>query len=833
MRNVFRLIREQYSIGMAYDNIYCGTWKITSCNSIPGESGASGIEGTEFTLSENGDVIWKVKEGTEPMPFFNCETYEVTVNESKYDRPFSLLCLLEMGYLSDMKITSSNGQEFLVHSTILNVANPSINWTQPSCPLQGLPEDVLYATLYYLYCECLVSGLQEETAKSCLQYVGQLPGFSRFAEMCKQVLKSFSLKQQLLSLVNDIHTCACNMVDYFNGITLGSQFNDGNGAARLYCVIKQTLKEVAVAGASLLLLCDLVYWRNHELLTEERYEVLKYCKSRLPVFLDQIQKFIEVIREMITNFSREEMLTITHYVVLETEGRFEVLIQLLVEVRTALKQVINGTEERNNSQNLKEGDVLSSSVKNTLRMKELSKLRNFHERFNMWLQNLLRKKESIPSFTKDDKTRFIFHIFEHLDDKLPMLFVGIKELQAAIDENLTIEEWKSIFKLGTSKVAWLLNNVMSYRSTLQKALNSINEFVNHEQFTHNLVQLGLLDPQNPLTHIENMSSTSRSYNHSPSRASRVNFTNLLFQPPLSKNSLLGKSFIELFKNGQETDMMFRLIKVHDATDTVIDYTHGYPIDQSTIEHEIEIHEIKAHSVVIAAYCDWFRQTLISQESTDRTIVVHDSSPEIFRMFLEYLYGGHLETRQLSMEQLAHLMFLSEKYQVNPLKHQLEETFENLIDEDTAFLILVIGVQFKCNTLRNTALDFIAVKNIAINKDSFIGHPECVKSEIMDIITGAEVSDEVLCPSQSEAASSSFISEAFKGLKELTPDLEVSINEEIQAASICNSPQNTREEDTCVTELRNLVGECLPHEELLHICQVASCDVNQALDLLLC
>ncbi|XP_022236125.1 uncharacterized protein LOC111083746, partial [Limulus polyphemus] len=229
-----------------------------------------------------------------------------------------------------------------------------------------------------------------------------------------------------------------------------------------------------------------------------------------------------------------------------TEGRLEILVQLLLEVRTALKQVINtcnGSAERKNSDSLKKGNVLSSSLKNTLHMKELANLRNFHERFNMWLQNLLRKKESLTSFSRDDKTTFIFHIFEQLDDKISMLFVGIKELQAAVDENLTMEEWKYIFKLGTSKVAWLLSNVMSYRSTLQTALNHLNEFVNHEQFTQNLVQLGLLNPQitklgdillqqNTLdianTHVEQMSSTSTNYIHDASRVSQVCYYSFLF-----------------------------------------------------------------------------------------------------------------------------------------------------------------------------------------------------------------------------------------------------------------------------------------------------------------
>ena len=32
---------------------------------------------TEFALDENGDVTWEVQDEAEPLPLFNCETYEV------------------------------------------------------------------------------------------------------------------------------------------------------------------------------------------------------------------------------------------------------------------------------------------------------------------------------------------------------------------------------------------------------------------------------------------------------------------------------------------------------------------------------------------------------------------------------------------------------------------------------------------------------------------------------------------------------------------------------------------------------------------------------------
>ncbi|GFQ70934.1 uncharacterized protein TNCT_259211 [Trichonephila clavata] len=43
---------------------------------------------TEFTLDESGDVTWNVPEDTEPMPFFNCETYELYSSNPHYLRFF-------------------------------------------------------------------------------------------------------------------------------------------------------------------------------------------------------------------------------------------------------------------------------------------------------------------------------------------------------------------------------------------------------------------------------------------------------------------------------------------------------------------------------------------------------------------------------------------------------------------------------------------------------------------------------------------------------------------------------------------------------------------------
>ena len=54
---------------------------------------------------------------------------------------------------------------------------------------------------------------------------------------------------------------------------------------------------------------------------------------------------------------------------------------------------------------------------------------------------------------------------------------------------------------------------------------------------------------------------------------------------------------------------------------------------------------------------------MSSHSVGRKITVHDTNPDLFRIFLGYLYSGQL-TSELTVEQLADLMTLSDRYEVS-------------------------------------------------------------------------------------------------------------------------------------------------------------------------
>ena len=47
----------------------------------------------------------------------------------------------------------------------------------------------------------------------------------------------------------------------------------------------------------------------------------------------------------------------------------------------------------------------------------------------------------------------------------------------------------------------------------------------------------------------------------------------------------------------------------------------------------------------------------------RKITIHDTNPDLFKLFLEYLYCGQLETNEMATEQLSDMMTLADRYDV--------------------------------------------------------------------------------------------------------------------------------------------------------------------------
>eukprot|EP00058_Branchiostoma_floridae_P010098 XP_002595586.1 hypothetical protein BRAFLDRAFT_117505 [Branchiostoma floridae] len=884
---------------MADENAFYGTWIIEQCVSLSGRVEPTGIEGTEFKLDENGDVIWKVSDDAEPMPFFSCEAYEVILGDPavlRYggtstgdviafkadfpgelpgdhmvltyeksfilqcrkmspsdqgpDSPYSLLSALEEGYFSDVSVKADDGTDFKIHKIIAGSVCPSVDWTKSPCPLTGQSKDVIYTVLHYVYCESLPSDLTEDVAKLCVRVAGKVPGLEKFVEMCQTFVDNSALKQQIIGLITDVHTCADRIIEIFTGRQQGvGGLGDTNGLpaqshladpAKLCYAVKQALREAAVAGTKVLLMCDIFNKRKWELSRQERHDIIKYAHSRLPIFLEQLQKLLRVVRNQLGCLTTRNLQDIAVYLVPEIDQSFQQLSSVICDAKGAVEQALTAANKDDHHKHKKNaGDFIGRTLKNALHMKELMKLRRVHDRITSGLMVLINKREHFDQMTQEEKTRSVVRSLEQCIEEVPVIVRSTEELARTLDERITWREWKYIFKLGTSELSWALSKMATQRSSIEPFLQSACELVHRDPFTQTLIQLSLLGQ--PCKEEESSSdSPSKKSSASPvavrsKTTTHVNYklscVESLTVPPSPKDSHLARRMGDVLHTRRLADMTFHVIYPQDVSDLVIDHSAGGMLSRTDDTPEVE--EIHAHRVIVAARCDWFRRALLSgmKEAIDRRITVHDTSPALFRLFLEYLYVGNLATDTLTLDQLADMTALSDRYEVDSLKRLCEGALQAHLEEDTALFLLGLADQFGATSLKSTVMDFIldhpnAVEDIEV----FSELPEQLQEEVEDMLAwSGHVGP--FGTAHPTAAPPSHLSGT--ALEDMACALSISDEEAGGTDETTSSDLSMTEDrvrlDACLSALRDIVGDDVPQEELVRVSLAADYDVNRALN----
>ncbi|KAL5019275.1 hypothetical protein ScPMuIL_004997 [Solemya velum] len=875
----------------AEDTSYYGTWKIVECVSLAGTVETTGIEGTEFQLDESYDVSWKVSEDAEPMPFFNCETYEVSpgnggdpgnpatlkffgtfaghviefrvevaddlmlltyerccmlqcqrisASDPRDDIPFSFLGALEEGYFADLVIRADTGKEFKAHSIILCLSAPDVEWSSSAMPLSGLSEDVLQTALYYLYTECLPRGMLESTAKACVKALGKSEGFSRFTDLCETFLQNTALKQQIISLVTDMHTCGDRIIELFSGKgenAVGMEDCLMSNPAKFCYMVKQGLREGAVACAKLLIVCDLFSRRKGELSREERHEIIKYAKSRLPVFMNQLHKFLELCRQHSASLTVLQRQDLAAYLVPELETSLDTVSKFAVGSKAALEQVIDSSSEKEKQEKGEKhrkghvSDVLGKTLKNALHVRELKKLKSVHDRTTASFMHLMQKKENFALMTEGEKIRSVCKNLEQLIDEVPLFLTRIEELISTLDEKVTWREWKYLFKLGTSKIAWGLSKVLTNKQSLKSLINQACDIVSRDQFTASLVSVGLLSQ-------DQKSDGATSQMNPKSMQPQTNYAQLssvesLCISPYARDSVLAKRAVELLQKKEKTDVVFEIILVHDIGDVVIDHTTGEAIQRAETEREVEIHHIHAHCVIIAARCNWFRRALMSgmRESIDKKITVHDTNPELFQLFLEYLYSGQIDTNELSTEQLADVMALADRYEMDCVKSLCEQSLKHHMDEQTVLYLLSLADQLHAKTLKESTLNYLVDHPSVIDSEVFDDLPEHLQTEVEEVVSwrGLEprsrnLSGHSHTETPSSVSSMSEVEELLNNVQLDQPDLSTS-----SSSDDLPCVEDSVQLEACLDALRHIVGDSVPRGELVRVALAADYDINRALN----
>lgn len=127
----------------------------------------------------------------------------------------------------------------------------------------------------------------------------------------------------------------------------------------------------------------------------------------------------------------------------------------------------------------------------------------------------------------------------------------------------------------------------------------------------------------------------------------------------------------------------------------------------------------------------------------RKVIVHETNPEIFQIFLNYLYTHNLETRELSNDQLIDLIVLSDRYEVDSLKQTCEYSLQPSIDLETALYYVNLADQYNSNILKDVCMDFITKNEELLESDEFFKLSLSLQVEIFDCIMKPCVQDKYI------------------------------------------------------------------------------------------
>ncbi|KAJ1530441.1 hypothetical protein ONE63_005346 [Megalurothrips usitatus] len=893
---------------MAPPNL-CGVWQIYKCDNLKGDCSCKktyGIEGTTFQLDEAGDVVWKPTDGAKSNPILNCDTYEVyhpshsctiiqfgahighviefkieemdpigsmTLKnelwcclyckripseelEPQFDVPYSLLPALENGFFSDTTIAASNGKQFLVHSSILTLTMPEIDWRQPSTPFSGLPEDVVATVLHYLYAECLPSNLTENCARQVISCVSKVPSQSllKLSDMCELYIKHIALKKEIVDLTEDMHACANQIIEYFMGcksaVVQGSDNLKGNPAKLCY-VLKQCIRECAVGIGKFVVLCHIITIRNDELSAQEGREIIQYAKSRLPIFLKQLHQLMKAIKTTFSGMTSMQRFDIATYVVPEIEKVLEIVSTLAVDVKSAMELIINestpdqasGREDLPHCSTCKPAgttgcmanDGLLSSQATTriihiLTTKEMSKLRRFHQWVTYSLAWLMQKRESFNEMSSVNKVRSVARNLDQIMEELPVFLLRLQD----VDDKLEWREFKFIFKIAASKVAGWVDVIIKHKSVFQDVCEQVSNIVQREEFTKSVVTLGLINPSQQecaSQYSEKCSSSSGQATSSFEKTEdKLNLLQTVCTSPSPHQSFLAKQALPLLLSERGCDMIFEVIAAKDV-DTSGDHQVETGSDDGT-DQEQEVQIMKAHRVIVAARCDWFRRALLSgmRETIDRKIQVYDTNPALFSIFLEYLYSGCINVKDLTVDQWSEILMLSDRYEVDTLKQICEQALKGHLDNDSVLYFLSLADQFNAKALKETCLTYASHHPEIMDHALFAELSQTLQAEIYDVIIWVKPTS---FTTSRDASSSTIHSSDLDDLQSLMSSLHVgpcqathSISDSLEELPLT---QDASRLERCIQDLFDIVGEGASRHELAQIAMAADYDINRAVN----
>ncbi|XP_055384849.1 uncharacterized protein LOC129614321 [Condylostylus longicornis] len=622
--------------------------------------------------------------------------------------------------------------------------------TPPSSPLtpvgilNDLPSFLLSPIINWLYTESLTNDLLEENCEKIINFAETQPPLIKIVEPCKKYLKLTRLKKFVVDTVMDINSILSKIINKINSCSTSYQ------TSSILRIFKDCLKEAAIGFGRILIFCNIFVTDGADISRNQRNEIIKYIRSKISVFIPQLHKLLDTILKLLLNLSIEEKSNLINSLIPEIEYSFEVLTKVVEEIKKSLEKIckdmkcynigipagtkpnlnkkqnilrqnsnlvlkINNSSEGFTSQNL--NIQADNDLKLLLYMYEVRKLHDIYGRISVVLDILKEKRSTFCEMGILDKISTINQNFEQLLVDIPAYIVILENLSDKFDDNIGWKEFKFCFKLATSQINGVLTKLLDHKPALIDAINQICDLVKHDEFTKCLIDLGLLAENNILENKLQQFSEKRDYDY---KYAKLNLVKGLCEPPTAANSSLAKAAIRLLHSNQITDMEFEIIQNYK------DPSSGQNKCQTTI--------FRAHRIIIASRCEWFKKALMSGmvESITNKIVITDTSPVIFRRLLLYLYGAPVD-ETVGAEQICELMLLADRYSIDDLKALCENALNSLIDENSVVCLLGIADRYLASGLRSKCLSFLSQNPRLTKQEIFKELPKQVQQEVRDLI----------------------------------------------------------------------------------------------------
>lgn len=112
-----------------------------------------------------------------------------------------------------------------------------------------------------------------------------------------------------------------------------------HSATGLCQIFRHGIRDGAIACAKLLQFCNIFVKDASNLTRYQRYEIIKYIRTRLPIFMQQFHQLLQNILAVFLSLTIEEKSELIHYLVPEIENSLETMIDLITEFKLSLEKM--------------------------------------------------------------------------------------------------------------------------------------------------------------------------------------------------------------------------------------------------------------------------------------------------------------------------------------------------------------------------------------------------------------------------------------------------------------------------------------------------------------